>query len=644
MKNAWWAMGGLALCALPAQAQVNQQWLEFRNETGTRLQAAAGLGASDPEEKDYAWGDVNHDGWIDLVVVRKEPFTTPGRRPNVLFINENGVLTDRTTEFASESDVPGDQGFLTATNDRDVVLADFNNDGWLDIATAVTISDVPLPVQPKHISHPRIYMNKGAIGGVWQGFRFEAGRSPQLYVLQSNGQPDLAQPYPGRFCSIAAGDVDNDGDQDLYLGDYDAGSFDNGEPAGKDLNDRLWINDGTGVFTDSYRTRMDVNMLSSAFSTAAAIADMNGDGLMDIVKDTGLNADIVGPQSVRIAYNRAVTPPPGCSSADPTKCFDILQRPHNFAPYFVSVGDLNNDNRLDMVVTDDNEDRYRLNTGNDALGQVVWDPTAFVVQRVSTENQTGEFGSQSLIDDLDQDGFRDVLISDVDVDDDSGSGGTGVSCGSGVPTRRLHIYRNLGNVPNVTLKEEAQQTTASSGWKGAVGLTVPDLRGTYNVAAFDVDRDGDDDLVLGRTCSTSVWANTSRSRYGTAAENSTGAAARAWATGLVAATSTNLVVRASGLPPNAQGVFVFSAEKLDPCVSEDAGFRCVGPEKERFRTLGRANANANGDASLAVSLTAGPLAGIAPGSIRFVQYRYADPGAAPGVFNFSDGLELRFRP
>ena len=72
-------------------------------------------------------------------------------------------------------------------------------------------------------------MNRGAPGGTWLGFRFEAGRSPQLQVLGANGLPNgvLA---PGRFCSIAAGDVDSDGDQDLYLGDYDGGG--SAEPAG----------------------------------------------------------------------------------------------------------------------------------------------------------------------------------------------------------------------------------------------------------------------------------------------------------------------------------------------------------------------------------------------------------------------------
>ena len=618
MKNTWWAMSGLLLVAVPAQAQLNQQWLEYRNETGTRLSASPGVGASDPEEKDYATGDFDRDGWVDLVVVRKQPFTTAGKKPGVLFMNLNGVLTDRTAQYAVASDVPGDQGLMQPTNNRDVVVADFNNDGWPDFATAVTISDG----DPKHISHPRIYMNQGAPGGSWLGFRFEAGRSPQLYVLNANGTPNLSAPNPGRFCSIAAGDVDNDGDQDLYLGDYDGGLTP--EPSAIDTNDRLWINDGTGVFSDSYQTRMSGEMLLSAFSASAAIADINGDGVMDVAKNTGLQT----PQRVSVSYHKALPD---------MQAFDRFQVVSTLSPYFVSVGDLNNDNRLDLVVTDDNADHYHLNLGNSPppLNTPSWGSANF---SFATGGDDG-FGSQSLITDLDQDGFKDVLISDVDVDDPTGYA-TGTSCPGGQASRRLHIYRNLANTPSVTLKEEAQQ--ASGGWRGVVGMTAADLAGTYHTAAFDIDRDGDDDLVLGRTCTTSVWMNTSRGRFGNAANNSTGQPARIWATGLMAVNSANLVMHASSVPANAAGVFVVADTKLTPCVAYDDGFRCVGGA--RFVTLGRANANAQGEATLTVSLATGPLAGLAPGAIRYVQYRFADPTGGPAGFNFSDGLELRFRP
>jgi FG-GAP-like repeat len=611
-------MVSAALVAGPAFAQFDVQWVQFQNETATRLVSAdPSLGINDTEEKDYAWGDVDKDGDIDLVVVRKEPFTSPGRRVNVLFMNENGVLVNRTDDYATDTDVPGDLGFQTPTNDRDVVLADFNGDGWLDMATAVTISDG----LPKPISHPRIYMNKGAVGGVWQGFRFEVDRSPQLYVLKANGDPDTTKPNPGRFCSIAAGDVDLDGDVDLFLGDYDSsGAGGGGEPPGIDLNDRLWINDGNGFFSDSYQTRMNATMLLSAFSNSAAIADMNGDGLMDVIKDTALNP----PQYVGIAYNKA--PNDGV--------FDIFDDPHTFAPYFVSVGDLNNDTKLDMVVTDDNDDRYDLNTGNDALGRALFPVSRIFAFPAGAAYSDDGFGSQSVIVDLDQDGWKDVLISDVDVDIEG--------C-----DRRMHIYHNLGDAPNVTLREEAQMASAGSGWKGAVGFSPPSvLQGTHNVAAFDIDKDGDKDLVIGRCTGTSVWMNISNPckafPFGQANNNSTGQPAVIGSTGVPAPSVNNLALTVSGLPPSASGFFFIGKTKLDPCQAYEDGLRCAGAFTDRMRPIGFATADRGGNVNLPVNLSSPAFAGVGAGAVRYIQFRYADPSGGPFGYNYSYGLEVHF--
>ena len=129
---------------------------------------------------------------------------------------------------------------------------------------------------------------------------------------------------------------------------------------------------------------------------------MNGDGRNDVVKNTGLNTPHAGER--RLPQQPPATPPSTCSRS-----------PITTAPYFASVGDLNNDNRLDIVETDDGADRYLLNQGNDALGPRDLGPAR---RRSASPRATDDgFGSQSLIVDLDQDGWKDVLISDVDVDD-----------------------------------------------------------------------------------------------------------------------------------------------------------------------------------------------------------------------------------
>ena len=70
-------------------------WVEFIDETALRVVAADELVALDDREKDYAWGDVDQDGDVDLIVVRKEPWVSLGKNRNVLLLNENGVLVDR---------------------------------------------------------------------------------------------------------------------------------------------------------------------------------------------------------------------------------------------------------------------------------------------------------------------------------------------------------------------------------------------------------------------------------------------------------------------------------------------------------------------------------------------------------------------
>ena len=224
-----------AILATGDGSPILADWIQFQDETDSRFAAAPEAGAGDVDEKDYAWGDVDKDGDIDLVVVRKEPFTSNGKRVNYLFINENGVLTDRAAEFATTSDVPGDLGFQTPTNDRDVQLVDLDLDGWLDIVTAVTLSDG----DPKHIGYPRVYVNLGCTAPCqgtedWQGFRYEEARIPAMLTYE--GLPG----FNPRFASVAVGDVTGDGYPDLWFGDYDSSGAESGNemPEGADFNDR----------------------------------------------------------------------------------------------------------------------------------------------------------------------------------------------------------------------------------------------------------------------------------------------------------------------------------------------------------------------------------------------------------------------
>ena len=420
-------------------------WVQFADETDTRLVADPAVGADDVEEKDYAWGDVDQDGDIDLVVVRKVIGSNSGSKRNVLFMNEgiaqgqaiNGVLVDRTNDYATAAD-DGGQGFLDLTPDRDVALVDVNGDTWLDIVTAP--SGAFTPGLPKTISHPRIYINLGNDAeGNWQGFMYEEARIPQLIQAPN-------------FTGIGFGDVIGDGSPDLYFTD----SYNN-------LEDRLLVNDGSGFFTDETELCLFTWLTTAIFSPHAVIADLNHDGYNDILKLAAL-----GPYDMKIAYN----------DSNNVGIFTQANGEVIFTStgYFVAVDDLNNDGKLDIVMAHHGPDRYFLNQGNGPDGKADWISFTF------PDSETG-FDNNTVIADLDNDGFKDVLIADVDVD---------------LPScqQRLDIHHNLGNPPNVMFEEDAGNLPTDAGGP---------LRGTHDVAVFDLNGDGRLDLVIGTCSGTTVW-------------------------------------------------------------------------------------------------------------------------------------------
>mgnify|MGYP003308620613 FL=1 len=129
------------------------QWLDWDLQTDSRL-ALSSVAQSDDEEKDIWPADLNKDGWTDVIVVRKEPFSaaTEPAKSDLLLINQEGTLVDMTPEFAPE--------FLTNVSfARDVYTVDVNGDTWDDVVIINTFNQQPM-----------LYMNLGDDeNGQWMG-------------------------------------------------------------------------------------------------------------------------------------------------------------------------------------------------------------------------------------------------------------------------------------------------------------------------------------------------------------------------------------------------------------------------------------------------------------------------------------------
>jgi hypothetical protein len=151
--------------------------------------------------------------------------------------------------------------------------------------------------------------------------------SPTSYLFRNDGtghftnDPDALPHYPNNY-DFAVMDVDGDGDLDLAtIND------------GVNSRNHLFINDGTGVFTDETATRMTGTANPGADDNASVFVDVDSDGDADL-----LVASLSGPE--RLLIN------------DGTGHFTLGgQATPNDTPgsLGIAVGDLNGDGRPDVV-------------------------------------------------------------------------------------------------------------------------------------------------------------------------------------------------------------------------------------------------------------------------------------------------------
>jgi hypothetical protein len=247
------------------------------NGTFTDVTAKAGVADEGGWSTSAGWFDYDKDGWLDLVVTNYiewspknnlwcgekrpgyrsycHPGNYKGQRIKLYHNNHDGTFTD--VSDASGVGKPEAKGM-------GVVLADFNNDGWTDIAIA-------------NDSWPNfLFLNKH--DGTFEDVSFTSG---------------VAAGEDGRYeagMGIDAADVDGDGWQDIYITHLDF-----------ELN-RLYLNHKDGTFDDdTFRSGIG-NKAILLSGVSMKFLDYDNDGWDDILQLNGAMLDNVSLYHSEVTY------------------------------------------------------------------------------------------------------------------------------------------------------------------------------------------------------------------------------------------------------------------------------------------------------------------------------------------------------
>jgi hypothetical protein len=281
-------------------------------------------------------GDVDGDGDLDAI-------TGSPAFPGIVWINDgSGQFTDNGQRLV-------DWAFRVALGDVD---GDGDLDAWFGRGT-----DSPDP-------RDRLYLNDG------QGKFTDSGQS--LNTVSTG--------------DVAFGDLDGDGDLDAYLA--------NGNQRGGNAPDRVWMNDGTGKFTDSGQR------LGRSNGRSVELGDVDGDGDIDAVVGNGTTLGGIAKQPNVIWMN------------DGSGVFTVGQELGNTATTSVELGDIDNDGDLDAFFSNlgDNNQLW-LNTqpiAGDADRDGVFNQLDIILVLQSAKYQTGEPADWAQ-GDFNRDGFFDQL-------------------------------------------------------------------------------------------------------------------------------------------------------------------------------------------------------------------------------------------
>lgn len=368
----------------------------FTGTPATAVQAQAWTMSGGAAAADY-----DRDGDMDLYAVRGNS------GPNLLFRNEgNGTFT----EVGAAAGVSG-----APVAGSGPVFADIDGDSWVDLLVGGIDG-----------SAPAVYQNNG--DGTFQDVSATAGFTPF-----------------GATFSMALADFDGDDDLDIVAVHW---AF--------DLRVTLWVNDGTGRFTDA--TVGSGLVVGNIYGFSATVSDIDGDGAVDLLVAADFGTSRVFRNTGGGTFAEITTP--------------VIDDENGMG---AAAFDYDNDGDMDWLVTSiwDPDQTPEGNwgvTGNRMYRNL----GAGVFEDVTTASgvREGYWGWGACAQDLDQDGHTDVFHTN------------GFDLGSAAefvddPSR---LFLSQGNSTFV---------------ESSASLGIVDTDQGRAVVCFDYDGDGDLDVFVG---------------------------------------------------------------------------------------------------------------------------------------------------
>lgn len=204
-----------------------------------------------------AIGDINNDGLQDI-------YFTGNQVSNKLYLNKGSLQFEDVTAAAG---VAADDRWITG-----VAMHDINADGLLDISLSVS----GIWTSTKNI----LYINQGTN---------DVGIPQFIDEAEQRNVADEGQSIQTTFF-----DADQDGDIDMYVANYQPTSFGTLISQYKkkvdnptwESSDHLYINDGTGYFSDATEKS---GMLNFGLAVGVLAADFNNDNLTDLYVSNDFN-------------------------------------------------------------------------------------------------------------------------------------------------------------------------------------------------------------------------------------------------------------------------------------------------------------------------------------------------------------------